>query len=274
VAGPASRRRPRCSARRSILQEPAPVAFEPGQVVRRTLQALAADLPTYGLLALILVALPTALQAWFQIRMTADAAAHNPLAVIADLAWLLAGLLASWIMNSLANAAAIKAAMARIEDRPMGFGAAIGAGAPHVPSLMLIDLWVGACVAAGSVLLIFPGFIMISRWAVAVPVRIVEGRAATASMARSARLTEGHRWPLFALIAGFGAGVLLVQGLLMVLAIGPMDMLDPDKRRIASYLLAPVVQLFTFPASAVGLAVMYAELHGPAAPQATAAVFS
>jgi hypothetical protein len=243
-------------------------------VVRRTLEALAADLPTYGLLALVLVALPTALQAWFQVRMTADAVAHRPLAVVADLAGLLASLLVTWVMTSLATAAAIKAAMGRIEERPLGFGEAVAAGAPHVLSLMLIDLWVGACVAAGSMLLVFPGFMMISRWVVAAPVRVVENTPATLSMARSARLTQGHRWPAFALIAGFGLGVLIVQGLLLLLALGPMDMLDPDRRRIASYLLAPVVQLLTFPASAVGLAVIYAELRGATGPQALAAMFS
>jgi hypothetical protein len=59
-----------------------------------------------------------------------------------------------------------------------------------------------------AIALLVPAFILATRWAVAVPVLVLERKGITESMARSAELTKGLRWQVFGLILIY----LLVSG--------------------------------------------------------------
>ncbi len=52
----------------------------------------------------------------------------------------------------------------------------------------------------GLVLLIVPGLLLLVRWYVFAPVCVVEWRGPLGSLKRSAALTEGYRWKLFAIL--------------------------------------------------------------------------
>src|SRR5258708_6163912 len=67
----------------------------------------------------------------------------------------------------------------------------------------------GLGIAFGMVLLIVPGLILATMWAVAIPIAVVEKMGATASLSRSAALTRERRWRVF--------GAVFVSGLLAVL---------------------------------------------------------
>ena len=50
--------------------------------------------------------------------------------------------------------------------------------------------------------------------------------------------------------------------------------MNPEKRKVITIILTPVLQLIAVPVSAVGLAAMYVELRGGAGVPAVAEVFS
>jgi uncharacterized membrane protein len=64
-------------------------------------------------------------------------------------------------------------------------------------SMLVASILMGIGVGIGLVLLIVPGILLAIRWAVAVPVVMLEGLKARAAMRRSQELVEGHRGDVF-----------------------------------------------------------------------------
>jgi Membrane domain of glycerophosphoryl diester phosphodiesterase len=64
-------------------------------------------------------------------------------------------------------------------------------------SMLVASILMGIGVGIGLVLLIVPGVLLAIRWAVAVPVVMLEGLKARAAMRRSQELVEGHRGEVF-----------------------------------------------------------------------------
>jgi hypothetical protein len=52
-------------------------------------------------------------------------------------------------------------------------------------------------------MMVLPGLFIGAIFAVVLPIRSVEGAGVLGSFLRSARLTSGHRWPIFGLLVGF-----------------------------------------------------------------------
>jgi hypothetical protein len=55
-------------------------------------------------------------------------------------------------------------------------------------------------VFAGTLLLVVPGLILLTRWWIAVPAAVVERTGVGASLRRSAELTSGYRWRVFGIL--------------------------------------------------------------------------
>jgi hypothetical protein len=249
-------------------------SFDIGRVVKRTFSVLGADLPTFGLLALIFVAAPFGLLAWFQMSALSATVAVRPMAALGAGLGSLLSLILVWVMTSVAYAAAIKAAAGRMEDRPLGLGEALSAGAPKAPGIMLVNLLTALGVGFALIALLIPGLILAIRWSVAIPARVLEEPSATASLGRSAQLTKGHRWAIFGLLLVTGVVLGVAQLILVGAAAGPAAFIDTHKRQLASSLLTPIMQLFTFPIMSVGFTAVYVELRGGTGSQSTAEVFS
>jgi hypothetical protein len=64
-------------------------------------------------------------------------------------------------------------------------------------SMLWVSILMGLGVGLGLVLLIVPGILLAIRWAVAVPVVMLEGLGARAAMHRSQQLVQGHRKDVF-----------------------------------------------------------------------------
>lgn len=58
----------------------------------------------------------------------------------------------------------------------------------------VVALLAGIAVVAGSFLFIIPGLLVFMVWALAGPAAVMEGARPGVALARSARLTRGHRW--------------------------------------------------------------------------------
>ena len=88
-----------------------------------------------------------------------------------------------------------------------------------VPPVFLISILLGLGLGVGFLLLVVPGLILLTVWWVAIPAAVVERPGIFASFSRSAELTKGRRWGIFAIVvlvfvASFAAEALLASAFL------------------------------------------------------------
>lgn len=81
---------------------------------------------------------------------------------------------------------------------------------PYLRTLVAAGLLAGLGIAAGLVLLIVPGLLLLTWWALISPVVVLERRRALQAFGRSRELVRGHGWVVFA--------VMLVTALLSLVA--------------------------------------------------------
>ncbi|WP_231462873.1 hypothetical protein [Sphingomonas sp. URHD0057] len=119
--------------------------------------------------------------------------------------------LISLIIATLVQAALTRATVAANEGRRATFGeslsSALGVVAPLIGLSILFSLGVGL----GFVLLLVPGFILLTMWAVAVPALVIERTGVFAAFGRSAELTKGARWKIFGLFLVLGVAYWLLS---------------------------------------------------------------
>jgi hypothetical protein len=81
--------------------------------------------------------------------------------------------------------------------RDFGVGELLSSAAPAIVPLVVMSILFGIAVAIGLFLLIVPGLILLTIWAVTAPAIVVEGRGAIESFGRSRELVRGDGWPVF-----------------------------------------------------------------------------
>lgn len=85
---------------------------------------------------------------------------------------------------------------------------------PFLGTLVVAGLLGGFGIAVGLVLLVVPGLILLTWWALISPVIVLEGAGVGEAFGRSRALARGHAWTVFGvmvittLLSGIGAGVL------------------------------------------------------------------
>lgn len=71
---------------------------------------------------------------------------------------------------------------------------------PRLGALIVTSILAGLGVALGMLLLIVPGLVLLTWWAVAAPVVMLEGKSGPSALGRSRELVRGHGWTVFGLI--------------------------------------------------------------------------
>ncbi|MBS1878635.1 MAG: hypothetical protein JST31_03905 [Actinobacteria bacterium] len=121
-------------------------------------------------------------------------------------------------------------------------------------------------VAIGFVLLVVPGLILLTMWAVIAPTIVIENRRVTESFGRSRELVKGHGWPVFGVVVCAALITIVVSLVLLTIAAAIAD--GPILRIVLGVLASTV----TAPVTALAAAVLYYRLlqlkgdPGPAAP--------
>jgi hypothetical protein len=138
-----------------------------------------------------------------------------------------------------------------------------GVGPVFFP-LLAVAILAGIGIAFGLILLIIPGLILITIWAVVVPVCVLERPGVFASFGRSRDLVRGHGWTVF----GTLVLVWLISIGLSILGAIVAAPFDDVGRAIVSWILSAI----TMPLFALVSAVLYFRLRGAhePAPAATA----
>jgi hypothetical protein len=93
-------------------------------------------------------------------------------------------------------------------------------GFARLGSILLVAVLVVLAVIGGFILLIIPGFIVLTRLWVSTPAVVIEDRRGREALKRSWNLVTGYSWPVF--------GAIIVSGLLTGLFSGLLTAVFPD----------------------------------------------
>lgn len=110
----------------------------------------------------------------------------------------------------------------------------------------------------GVVALIIPGLIVLTVYAVAVPICVVESEGPGASLTRSAELTRGNRWPIFGLMMTFVIVCVLLDALVAEVWSGVFGL---SQASLGLALLQGAVTLIPSAYFAVTCAIIYCHLR-------------
>jgi hypothetical protein len=123
-----------------------------------------------------------------------------------------------------------------------------------IPPLVVAGFLAGIGIALGFVLLIVPGLILLTIWAVIAPVIVVEKTGALDAFGRSRALVRGHGWTVF--------GIVLVTGLLSGIASTLLQEAFSFLPRFLEILIgSTIAQAVVAPFSAIAIAITYFRLR-------------
>jgi hypothetical protein len=136
------------------------------------------------------------------------------------------------------------------------------AAKPHLTSVLVAGILAALGIAVGLVLLIVPGLILMTLWAVIIPVIVLEGKSAGESFGRSRELVRGYGWGVFGVIV---LTILLLLGFGIVLGLILSPLADWLQGFVANIVSGTITAAFV----AVVLTLLYFRLRD--AKQAAAA---
>lgn len=186
-----------------------------GRVIARGGAAIGAAPLAFAGTSAALAGVPPALFDWVEPnRLLRSMAAAHPFAVALPAA---AAVLLGWLaLRLLAQAILFRVAVPQLGDRAEPFAASLAGAAAVLPSLLVLDIVRLLAVVTGMALLIVPGLMLATVWAVAAPVATIERSGPLVALARSRALTRGHRWRVFGLLllgyGGYALASLAVHG--------------------------------------------------------------
>ena len=130
--------------------------------------------------------------------------------------------------------------------------------APFVGTLVLNGILAGIAIAIGFVLIIVPGLILLTIWAVIAPSIVVEDRGVFEAFGRSRDLVRGHGWQVF------GAVVL---AFLIVFVVGLVaSIVGAAIGNVGQVILQTAASVATAPVAALVSSILFFDLGGgPAA---------
>jgi hypothetical protein len=138
--------------------------------------------------------------------------------------------------------------------RDQTIGGLFRSAGPVVGTLIVVGLLAGIAIAIGFVLLIIPGLILLTIWAVVVPVVVIERTGVFDSFGRSRELVRGHGWQVFGVLVLLFIGTFVVQVLIAAILGGIFDSL-------VGYALGVLLTtLLMMPLTALAAAVLFFDL--------------
>jgi len=144
--------------------------------------------------------------------------------------------------------------------RDSALGDLFSAAAPFILPLLGFGILFGLGAGVGFFLLVVPGLILVTFWAVGAPAIVVEGIGPIDAFGRSWQLVRGNAWPVF--------GVLVVTVLIVgVIQIVFAAIANPIGDGEASTWIASILSgTITAPIYALAVTVLYYDLAGPGIP--------
>jgi hypothetical protein len=134
------------------------------------------------------------------------------------------------------------------------FGETFSRVQPRLGAIIVAGLLAGLGIALGLILLIVPGLVLLTWWAVVIPVVVLEGRSAGEAFSRSRELVRGFGWNVFGTIV---LTVLILLGFEIVLSI----VLSPVADWLQTFLSDVISGTLTTPFVALVWTLLYFRLR-------------
>lgn len=245
-------------------------AIEPGKldiarVIQQTFSVLGRNFVAFFLLALILSGIPTGIIAYLQTTgMNVDTGEINFGA--GQLGSFAVTGLASIVTAAILQGALIYGTVQDMNGAKPSVGDALATGLRAFLPLLGVSILFGLAVGLGMILLIVPGVMILCAWCVAVPALVAERTGVFGAFSRSAELTRGNRWRIFALLLlvwVIALVVTMVVGAVFGVASFATSGLDPVAMARSPINILSNVLINTISAviGATGAAVLYVELR-------------
>lgn len=135
-------------------------------------------------------------------------------------------------------------------------GQLLRAVTPVLGQLVLVGLVAGIAIVVGFALLIVPGLILVTLWAVFVPVILIERAPGLSALGRSRELVRGNGWQVF--------GVLFVLYILVSIVILLADAAAESASSGVGIVVHVVLGVLAAPLNALAAAVLYFDLRAAA----------
>ena len=139
----------------------------------------------------------------------------SALLVAASPALALVALLISLVASTLFTGMVVEL-VADVQDgrRDASVGQLLRAASPVLGKLILVGIVAGIGIVIGFVLVIVPGLILLTIWAVFAPVIVLERPDGLRALARSRELVRGNGWQVFGVIFALFILVVVVSGVI------------------------------------------------------------
>ncbi|MDP9189386.1 MAG: hypothetical protein M3O25_09075 [Actinomycetota bacterium] len=139
--------------------------------------------------------------------------------------------------------------------RDQSVGELFSAAAPFLVTLILNGILAGIAIGIGFLLLIVPGLILLTIWAVVSPAIVVENEGVIGAFGRSRELVRGNGWPVFGAIVIAFLIVIVTQ--VVFGAIGAA--IGDDAGRV---IVGAIGQVLVVPIAALVAAILFFDLGG------------
>ncbi|MGH2659183.1 MAG: glycerophosphoryl diester phosphodiesterase membrane domain-containing protein [Actinomycetota bacterium] len=125
-------------------------------------------------------------------------------------------------------------------------------GAARIWSILLVSVLSALAIIGGFILLVIPGFIILTHLVCSIPAVVVEGKRGRAALSRSWRLVRGRAWPVF--------GAIVVTGILTGFVSSVLTA-PAGEGWFAQGLLASLASVITTPFTALVVGLLYFDLR-------------
>jgi hypothetical protein len=225
-----------------------------GRVIQQLFSVLGRNFLNFLVLAIILTGLPTLLVGILQLNFLRGGQIINWQTILGGVVSLLAGLILQGTV--------IYGTVTDLNGRRATLGESLSIGLRSFLPLLGIGILFGVAVACGMILLIVPGIMMLVAWCVAVPAYVVEQTSLFGAFGRSAELTRGNRWRIFALFVLYLVASIIVEALLGVFSTaGSLAAGGTGITFARAIIFTPLISVATALLATTGGAVLYVELR-------------
>ncbi len=193
--------------------------FSIGRVISRAFSVVGKNAVTFFLLALV-VQLPASAMNFYNVATTSPGLSQAQILArtFSPQGLTILGIttLVYLVLALILQASILRGAITSLGGRTATLVECLSTGLSVFFPMIAITILTMLGAMLGFILLIIPGIMLLLRWSVSIPVRIMEGPGILKSMGRSAELTRGHRWAIFGTLIVFG---IMSIGLSIVVAL-------------------------------------------------------
>lgn len=243
-----------------------PGKLDIGRVISGTFQTLGRNAVAFLVLALVLSGVPAALISYIEAANLVGMRSGDMSLTMNYFSSLgLVGLV-TVVSSAILQGALIYGTVQDMNGRKPNIGECLATGLRAFLPLIGVSILFGLAAAFGFVLLIVPGVMIICAWCVSVPSLVAERTGVFGAFSRSADLTRGNRWRVFALLIVVWVIAIVISMVIGAIAVGASFMsggLDPVAlARSPAQIVANLITSTLSPAiSSTGVAVLYVELR-------------